>query len=425
MADNITNPPISSGVRIANDHMDWLLEFATQFNALNGEALKAEVITFVPSDGTGYYRIGQFAGVLGCRVRVFGAWNDKRTDVEFSAVGAAGAVGHLVQHRCLQTSSGVTQGTGVVSAARVSGDGTDVFLDINVADATTPGTLTVLVEHDGYFTPDATPAYNPTVGATYNNALTFNHLYGLRTKGSIYADGSTVLADALQAGASGSTRGIVRAYHGGGSNTPGVLDFYSKAGTEYYGFFTDAGRFRRHTALPTADTNGFFPFPVPLLLHPGSAKLPSGNPAVAASIALSNVGGIELDALEFDQTTEQTCHWVFPFPALLDDGSSCNVFVVWIPGTGASAAEQVAFRMRGGCVADNVDPDTALGSWGAATLDAVQTVGRIHVSGAVALTIANGAAGRMTILEFGREPGNASDNMAGKARVVGLMIQRG
>jgi hypothetical protein len=424
MADNLSNPPVSSGDRTAASHLDWLEEIVTQFNALNLEALKAEVITFVPSDGTGYYRIGQFAGVLGCRVRVFGAWNGKRSVVEFTAQGTASGSPVLTQLRCLQTSSGLTVGTGVVNVARLSGDGTDVYLDINVADATTPGTLTVLVMHDGWFTPDSTPAYNPTVGATYSNSISFHHTYGLRTKGHIYADGSVVYCDALQAGASGSTRGIVRAYHGGGSNTPGVLDFYSKAGTEYYGFFTDAGRFRQHTALPTADTDGKYPLPVPLLLHPGSAKLPSSNPAVRGTVALSNVGGIELDVLDFDQTTEQYAYWIFTVPSLLD-GTDCQVYVNWIPGTGASAGEIAAFGFRALSVGDNVDPNTALGSWDTSFTDTVQTVGREHTTAAGMLTLVSAGASRLGIIQMRREVGHASDNMAGKARITGVLIERG
>lgn len=58
------------------------------------------------------------------------------------------------------------------------------------------------------------------------------------------------------AGVSGTTRGQYIAYRGTSTNSPGVLVLEARSGTEYYFWVTDAGQLRRHTALPTADTDG-------------------------------------------------------------------------------------------------------------------------------------------------------------------------
>jgi hypothetical protein len=69
--------------------------------------------------------------------------------------------------------------------------------------------------------------------------------------GNVTASGGTVTA-----GVAATTRGIFSARSGSGGAAPGCLLLMSKNGTAYYFWPTDAGELRRHTSLPTADTDG-------------------------------------------------------------------------------------------------------------------------------------------------------------------------
>jgi hypothetical protein len=60
----------------------------------------------------------------------------------------------------------------------------------------------------------------------------------------------------LDVGVSGTTRGLIRARYGAGSNTAGTLALYSKGGTPYYLYVTDSGVLRIHTAAPSSDSDG-------------------------------------------------------------------------------------------------------------------------------------------------------------------------
>lgn len=128
----------------------------------------------------------------------------------------------------------------------------------NVSTDASPGTVTNLY---GLYLPDI------TAGSTINYAIYTN-------AGSVRFGGTVTCASTLQAttvtgttslvasgglvtsGVAGTTRGVLEALRGASTNTPGVLKLVSKGGTAYYFFVTDAGVFRVHTSLPTADTDG-------------------------------------------------------------------------------------------------------------------------------------------------------------------------
>lgn len=231
---------------------------------------------------------------------------------------------------------------------------------------------------------------------------------------------STVYSNTIESGRADTTRGVLKANRGTSTNTPGVIDIIARSGNEYFGWFTDEGYWRRHTALPTADTDGRYPFPVSFLLTPLAAKLPGTNPAVRGTFTLSTPD-VTLDTLDLDETTEQTALWVFPLPLVIN-GTSFYCRIFWIPGTGASTGQQVAFAFRGSAYADNGDPNAAFGSWPSSTVDTVQTVGRVHVQG-MNVTIVNGGNSRFVLGQLRREPGHASDNMSAKARIIGIELQ--
>lgn len=243
---------------------------------------------------------------------------------------------------------------------------------------------------------------------------------GSRNLGGASSPWSTIYGNTVEAGQASTTRGVLKAHRGASTNTPGVVDMIARSGNEYFGWFTDEGHFRRHTALPTADTDGRYPFPVSFLLTPLAAKLPGSNPAVRGTFALATPD-VTLDTLDFDETTEQTALWVFPLP-LIVNGTSFYARVYWIPGTGASSGQGVALSFRGSAYGDNSDPNAAFGSWPSSTVDTVQTVGRVHVQG-FNVTIVNGGNSRFMLGQVRREPGHASDNMAGKARIIGIELQ--
>ena len=66
-------------------------------------------------------------------------------------------------------------------------------------------------------------------------------------------------------GVTGTTRGVSNHYRGASTNTPGATMLEALDGTDYYLWMGADGRLRRHTSLPTADTDG-----VPVAYaHPG------------------------------------------------------------------------------------------------------------------------------------------------------------
>ena len=57
-------------------------------------------------------------------------------------------------------------------------------------------------------------------------------------------------------GVTGTTRGVSNHYRGTSTNTPGATMLEALDGTDYYVWMGADGRLRRHTSLPTADTDG-------------------------------------------------------------------------------------------------------------------------------------------------------------------------
>ncbi len=75
--------------------------------------------------------------------------------------------------------------------------------------------------------------------------------------GNAVADGNvTASGGTVTAGVAATTRGLLTSRSGSGGNKPGCTVLYSKNGTAYYFFVTDAGVLRVSATLPTADTDG-------------------------------------------------------------------------------------------------------------------------------------------------------------------------
>lgn len=65
----------------------------------------------------------------------------------------------------------------------------------------------------------------------------------------------TVQGGAVDAGVSGTTRGVIAAWHGG-SNAPGCVKLVSENGTPYFLFVEDDGTLRIHSSAPTSNADG-------------------------------------------------------------------------------------------------------------------------------------------------------------------------
>lgn len=76
--------------------------------------------------------------------------------------------------------------------------------------------------------------------------------------GAITLAGSVSMTNSsgLVVGVAGTTRGRIRATRGSSTNTPGVLELVANDGTAYFFWVTTAGVLRRHTSLPTSDSDG-------------------------------------------------------------------------------------------------------------------------------------------------------------------------
>lgn len=421
MTTPINNPPISAGNRTAVAHKDWIEdEVVVAVNSLAAETALVRVhkIEFTPS-ATGYYRLGYAPSILSARIRVFAAHNGKVQQDERIVGGEASTTtgANILALRCH------TKGTSlIVGTTRVSSDSTNVFLDINVWDATDPAPIVVLVEAEG-FVAETEPPFDPSAGATWSIANDPSAAWGIRSRLGFLSDSEAIQAPTLQAGRAGTTRGQLKSVRGSSTNTPGVWTPTSKGGTDYHVWATDAGYLRKHTSLPAADTDGGWVLPVPLLLPVEAALLPTSGAPAEGTVALAALGGIELPCLDFAGDAEEVAYWKLSNPAVLD--GDCSVYVAWIPGAGASAGDGVAFSFRALCVTDNQNPDGALGSWGASFTDTVQTAGYVHVTPAGTFPLASPVTGGLVFAQMRRDVGHASDDMTEDARVVGILVQRG
>lgn len=86
---------------------------------------------------------------------------------------------------------------------------------------------------------------------TLGRPVTISGSNGLTVGGDATVSGGTVTA-----GVSGTTRGVLKAFHGAGGNTPGYVQLYSPNGTPWYVFATDDGKLKIHNAVPTANSDG-------------------------------------------------------------------------------------------------------------------------------------------------------------------------
>ncbi len=154
----------------------------------------------------------------------------------------------------------------------------------------------------------------------------------------------------------------------------------------------------------------------------GSPLVTAGcNPAVQIETTTND---INYWALDFDTTTEEHAAWDVIMPDSYDGGTVTAKFY-WTNAAGATTTS-VVWGIAAGSFADNDALDTALGT--EVTLeDAWIAQNDLHVSAETsAITIAGSPAGGDWVnFVVARKTGDANDDMAGDARLIGVKIEYG
>lgn len=132
---------------------------------------------------------------------------------------------------------------------------------------------------------------------------------------------------------------------------------------------------------------------------------------------------ITLDHYLFVKATEEGIQAQVVLPDEWDLGV-IKAKVYWDSAAGASAADGVAWGVRAGAKQDGMPIDAALGIE-ILTTDTLIAVGDLHISPPTAEITVDGALtkGGMTVVQIVRKVGNAADDMAEAAKLIGVMIQ--
>jgi len=104
-------------------------------------------------------------------------------------------------------------------------------------------------------------------GTSPAGGLTIGEAGDIATDGDLTVDGTLSVADldvtaldvtggSAAIGVDGVTRGALTLHNGAGSTTPGVMQYTDLAGVLWYVWVDITGGLRRHSSLPTADSDG-------------------------------------------------------------------------------------------------------------------------------------------------------------------------
>ncbi|MDI9379777.1 MAG: hypothetical protein QM845_02715 [Verrucomicrobiota bacterium] len=267
------------------------------------------------------------------------------TGNENMAVGA-GSFGFATSNSRLtgagfSSGGNVTTGSDIVaigySAGRYRGAGTDAHTSAN--QGTYIGAYS-RSEASGGTTNEIVIGYN-AVGAGSNTATLGNtSLTGVYTSADLFLRGGDA-----HFGVTGTTRGVSNHYRGTSTNTPGATMLEALDGTDYYVWMGADGRLRRHTSLPTADTDG-----VPVAYaHPGVQSVTKNQ--TTPSVAGVNMVVIPGDWTAGNNITNFTGGQ--PGQHLVIQGGSSNCVVVdnanlWLAGNWTAANEASLTLMYNG-----------------------------------------------------------------------------
>ena len=172
----------------------------------------------------------------------------------------------------------------------------------------------------------------------------------------------------------------------------------------------------------------------------GRVVTPDGLSGAVRSIMLTAAGGAPLTTagcseptkveaatndinyfvLDFDASTEEHAFWSFQMPENWDAGT-VNAQFYWTNASGLTT-EGVVWGIAGGCWADDAAIDASLGTE-ISTTDTWLAQGDMHISPESSdITIANAAAGEWVNIVVARKTGDASDDMTGDARLIGVKL---
>ena len=213
-------------------------------------------------------------------------------------------------------------------------------------------------------------------------------------------------------GVTGTTRGVLTAYHGGGGNTAGYMSLYSKNGTLSTLFVTDAGQLRRHTAAPSADTDGTAvgaggsSIAWNISLDAAAMQVPATGGASAVTVSSTGVGSFYRS---FHDSTDEVAYAQFRLPAHYA-GEAIDVDLFWF-GSGLSSAD-VRWEVRGyatrhgSAILEVASYGTAVG------VTTTTAFASVRVSSLANITLGGTpVAGDLVSLEIRRDANNVNDDL--------------
>ena len=266
-------------------------------------------------------------------------------------------------------------------------------------------TLNAAKEHLFYAAADTTTVAGMTIMLIDINGAT------------IYGD-QVVRGGDLNVGVAGTTRGVLTAYHGGGGNTAGYMSLYSKNGTLSTLFVTDAGVLRRHTAAPSADTDGTVvgaggsSIAWNISLDAAAMQVPATGGASAVTVSSTGVGSFYRS---FDKSTDEVAYVQFRLPAHYA-GEAIDVDLFWF-GSGLSSAD-VRWEVRGyatrhgSAILEVASYGTAVG------VTTTTAFASVRVSSLANITLGGTpVAGDLVSLEIRRDANNVGDDLDADAQL--------
>ena len=259
-------------------------------------------------------------------------------------------------------------------------------------------TLNAAKEHLFYAAADTTTVAGMTIMLIDINGAT------------IYGD-QVVRGGDLNVGVAGTTRGVLTAYHGGGGNTAGYMSLYSKNGTLSTLFVTDAGVLRRHTAAPSADTDGTVvgagsSLTWSLSFDAASMQVPASGGASALTVSAAGVGNFYRT---FNKDTDNVAYVQFRLPAHYA-GEAIDVDLFWT--SGGLSGDDVQWDVRGFATRHNVAAFATASYGTAVSVTATGNFATVKITSLANITLGGTPqAGDLVCLEIRRDANHANDDL--------------
>lgn len=154
-----------------------------------------------------------------------------------------------------------------------------------------------------------------------------------------------------------------------------------------------------------------------------SAFTPTADGDAPTGTIEGATNGQKYPCRDFAHSADSSVQISYPMPENWDRGT-VKAKLIWSPGSGASAGDDVVFILHGGAVSDGEALDMAL-TTGAGIADQASAEGNLQVSSASAALTIEGtpALGDMIHFRLTRDVSEGTTPMAATCRVIGLLIQ--